>query len=117
MPGRGIRSLAGDMKDIRVVMVEARPRPDSEEYGQVAGAFVNIYSTAASDAEALEIARSAIAEAGWSIQSVEDQYVLGQAEAQELPDILPYYEQALIDGVVLVFNIYRHDGEVPDVVH
>ena len=105
------------MEEVRVVRLEARPSLTSAEFERVAGAFVNIYTTARSEAEALAIASAEIAEAGWLIISVEDQYSLTRAEAQAAPDSLPYYEQALLDGVVLVFHKYPHGGEEPDVLH
>ena len=105
------------MESIRVVRIEARPDLDSPEVGQVAGAFVNVYTTATSEKEALEIARAEIAQAGWVVIAVEDQHLLTHADAQASPDTLPYYEQALLDGVVLVFHTYSLGGEEPDVVH
>jgi hypothetical protein len=105
------------MEEVRVVRLEARPSLTSAEFEHVAGAFVNIYTTARSEAEALAIAGAEIAEAGWLIISVEDQYSLTRAEAQATPDLLPYYEQALLDGVALVFHNYPHGGEEPDVLH
>ena len=102
---------------MRVVILEARPSLDSADFGQIAGAFVNIYTTATSEAEALAIASSEIAEAGWLIISVEDACLLTRADAQAAPDSLPYFEQALLDGVVLVFHNYLHCGEESDVLH
>ena len=100
-----------------MVRLEARPSLGSSEFEQVAGTFVNIYTTAGSNSEALAIATSEIAEAGWIIISVEAQYVLTRDGAQANPDSLPYYEQALKDGIVLVFHNYLHGGEEPDHVH
>jgi hypothetical protein len=105
------------MEEVRVVLLEARPSHESPEFNEVAGAFVNIYTTARSEAEALAIASSEIAEAGWLIVAVEDQYSLTRAEAQAAPDSLPYFEQALLDGIVLVFHNYPHGGEDPTALH
>ena len=105
------------MQDVRVVRVEARPNPDSPEFDEVGGAFVMIYTTADSESGALAVASSEIAEAGWSILTVEDEYVLTQDEAQDIPEVFPYYEQAVVDGIVLVFHTYPHGGEEPDVLH
>ena len=76
-----------------------------------------VYTTAASDAEALSIAGSEMADADWIVISVEAQYRLTRAAALEAPGSLEFYEQALLDGVVLVFHEYPHGGEEPDVLH
>ncbi|MGQ4661624.1 hypothetical protein [Lysobacter sp. F6437] len=105
------------MESIRVVQIAARPGLDSPDVEEVAGAFVNVYTTATSQEKALEIASAEIVQAGWIVLSVEDEHLLTHAEAQASPEALPYYEQALLDGVVLVFHSYSHGGEEPDVVH
>ena len=105
------------MEEVRAVLLEARPSHESPEFKEVAGAFVNIYVTARLEAEALAIASSEIAEAGWLIVAVEDQYSLTRAEAQAAPDLLPYFQQALLDGIVLVFHNYPHGGEDPTALH
>ena len=113
----GLTQVLGGMEEVRVVSLEARPLLGSAEFEQVAGAFVNIYTTAKSTEEALAIADSEMAEVGWIIIAVEDEYLLTRVTAQATPASLPYYEQALLDGVVLVFHNYPHGGEEPDVVH
>jgi hypothetical protein len=105
------------MEEVRVVLLEARPSHEAPEFKEVAGAFVNIYTTATSEAEALSIASSEMADAGWIIVAVENQYSLTRAEAQAAPDSLPYFEQALLDGIVLVFHNYPHGGEDPTALH
>jgi hypothetical protein len=105
------------MEEIRVVMLEARPLPDSPDFGEVAGAFVNVYCTADTDATALNLASSEITQQGWVVLSVEGQHVMSRSEAQSSPDTLAYYEQTLIDGVVLVFHNFPHGGEEPEPVH
>ena len=105
------------MEEVRVVLLEARPSRESPKFKEVAGAFVKIYTTARSEAEAPAIASSEMAEAGWLVVSVDDQYSLTREEAQAAPDSLPYFEQALLDGTVLVFNNYPHGGEESIALH
>ncbi|MDY0021881.1 hypothetical protein [Arenimonas caeni] len=105
------------MGTVRVVVVEARPAENSPEFDTVAGSFVSVYTTADSDDQALAIATAEIADAGWVLLTVENEYMLTKSEAEAIPEALPYYEQVLLDDVVLVFDMYPHGGEQPDVLH
>ena len=98
------------METVRVVVVEARPTLASPEADHYAGAFISIYTTASSESAALRIAAVEVADAGWLLLSVENAYCLTRDEAEATPEAHPYYEQALIDGVVLVFDTYPHGG-------
>ena len=105
------------MEGIYVITLEARPQPDSAEAAEVAGAYVNVYTTARTEEAALEVAGTEIREAGWTVVAVDRANWVTRAEVEESPDALPYFEQALLDGVVLVFHTYAHRGEEPDVLH
>ncbi|KAB8196218.1 hypothetical protein FKV24_004535 [Lysobacter maris] len=83
----------------------------------MAGGFVNVYSTAHSEEEALRIASAEVSEAGWDVLAVEDSFLLSREQAATTPESLEYFEQTLLDGVVVVFHTYPHDGEAPDVRH
>lgn len=111
-----IRASDG-MEDIYVVSLEARPAADSPEFSQIAGAFVNVYAKTDSGSEALRIAGVEIAAAQWIILAMEEHYLLSRDEANGSPEVLSYYEQALMDGVVLVFHNYPHGGEESGVAH
>ena len=105
------------MENVYVVSLEARPAPDSPEFSQIAGAFVNVYAKTNSQTEALRMAIAEIADAQWIILAMQEDYLLSRDEASGSPEVLSYYEQALIDGVVLVFHNYPHGGEESDVAH
>lgn len=99
------------MESIRVVRLEAVPRLDSPEQGQVGGAFVNVYTTAVTEAEALRVAYAEVAETGWQVVSLEESIEMDRALAERRPDALPYFEQALLDGIVLVFHQFPLGGK------
>jgi molybdopterin biosynthesis enzyme len=103
------------MGDIRFVRVAARPTSAAPEFAEMGGAFVNIYTTVTSEAEALALASTEIAEANWVVVSIEETYLLSRDDAS--PEALPYYDQAVLDGVVLVFHTYPQEGEEADVLH
>src|SRR5690606_31239339 len=65
----GLTQALGGMESIRVVQIAARPGLDSPDVEEVAGAFVNVYTTATSQEKALEIASAEIVQAGWIVLS------------------------------------------------
>ena len=105
------------MERVRVVMVDALPLPGTDAFTEYGGATINIYSTEESEDGALAIAAREVAEAGWQIQSVEDTFVLTREDFVDSPDGLQYFEQALIDGIVLVVYTYPATAEDRDAIH
>lgn len=98
-------------------MVNALPLPGTDAFAEFGGATINIYTTEESEDGALSIAAREVAEAGWQIQSVEDTFLLIREDLVESPDGLQYFEQALIDGIVLVIYPYPATAEDRDAIH
>ena len=98
-------------------MVDALPLPGTDAFGEYGGATINVYSTELSQDAALAIAAREVADAGWQIQSVEDTFLLTRQDLAEAPDGLQYFEQALIDGIVLVIHTYPAAPGDGDVIH
>ncbi|MFC5579464.1 hypothetical protein ACFPOA_15760 [Lysobacter niabensis] len=105
------------METVRVVMVDALPLPGTEAFAEYGGATINIYSTEQSEDGALTLAAREVAEAGWQIQSVEDNFLLTRADLMDSPDGLQYFEQALVDGIVLVIYTYPADAADRNAIH
>ena len=98
-------------------MVDVLPIPGTDAFAEYGGATINIYTTEESEDGALTIAAREVAEAGWQIQSVEDSFLLTREDLVESPDGLQYFEQALIDGVVLVVYTYPATAKDRDALH
>ena len=98
-------------------MVAALPLPGTDAFAEYGGATINIYTTEESEGGALTIAAREVAEAGWQIQSVEDNFLLTREDLAESPDGLQYFEQTLIDGIVLVVYTYPSTAEDRDAIH
>jgi hypothetical protein len=105
------------MERVRVVMVDALPLPGTDAFAEYGGATINVYSTEESEDGALAIAAREIAEAGWQIQSVEDSFLLTREDLAGAPDGLQYFEQALVDGIVLVIHTYPAAPGDGDAIH
>lgn len=105
---------------LHVVMLEAQPLPGCEDFGEVGGAFIRVYTTAPTPDEAVAIANAEIADAGWTVLYVEETYWLDREEASGSEESLAYFEQALQNGILLLFHNYPPDdaeGDPPDVLH
>jgi hypothetical protein len=90
-----------------VYVVSARAVPSAPEASaEPLGAYINVYTTAATEAEARGVALREIFEAGWHCECVEGvswhtrEDYSGDTSGRE------YFEQALIDGVVLVMHTF-----------
>jgi hypothetical protein len=73
------------------------------------GAFINVFLTEPSKEAALAKARFEIAEAGWNVHSVESVNWVTRADYDEDPTGVDYFDQALIDGMVIVIHTYPTD--------
>ena len=106
------------METIRVVMVDALPQPGSEAFNEYGGATINVYTTELSEPTALEIAAREVAEAGWQLQAIDETFLLTRHDLVDAtPDGIAYFEQALMDGVVVVLHTYPPDPQEGDHVH
>jgi len=105
------------METIRVVMVDAQPQFGTDAFVEYGGAAINIYTTELSEAAALDIAAQEVAEAGWQIQAIDETFLLTRADLVDAPDGLAYFEQALLDGVVVVIHTYPVAPGDTDRVH
>jgi hypothetical protein len=100
--------------ELFLVTMEARPAPDSEEFGEVGGSFVNCWVAADDLRTAERRAVALIQEAGWMPHRFEEwSLVTRETYADEdAPDLRELFEQALIDGEVCVF--YEWPVDAPD---
>ena len=104
------------MEGLYVVTVEASPLP-GPDFESVGGAHINLYIAAATEPEALDIASREVAEAGWRFDSLDQVTWVTRADYTDDDSGLEYFEQALIDGIVLVIYSYPPDGDEPGVRH
>jgi len=88
-----------------------------DQYADLGGAFVNCWVDAASEREAVAIAQAKVREAAWEPEPTEsvglvtiDDYTDGATERE-------YFEQALLDGVVIVFHNWPAGAPEEDSLH
>jgi len=83
--------------------------PGSDSFATCSGAAVNAWVVAPTEQQALAIASQEIRDAGWCIESIEAVFTITRDNYSDDPTGLEYFEQALVDGVVLVFHTWQ-DG-------
>lgn len=74
-----------------------------------AGAMVNVWVVAPTEQQALERSAQEVQEAGWCIEALDALFVVAREDFSEDSTDLEYFEQALADGIVLVFHTWQ-DG-------
>jgi hypothetical protein len=95
------------MEGLHIVSVEAFPREPIS--GPRIGAFINVFVTEPSEELALARAYVEIAEAGWTVESVESVNWVTRDDYAEDPTGVEYFDQASLDGVAIVVHTYRTD--------
>lgn len=102
--------------ELFLVIIEATPEPDSDEYGEAGGAFVNCWVNADDLRTAERRAVALIQEAGWQPHRFDNWELVTRATyvdcepAHDEPDLHEVVEQAFIDGEVCVFHTWPIDA-------
>ena len=110
---KGPKATELDMQDrfLYLVRYEAKPLPESESFVLCSGAAVNVWIAASTGEQALARAAQEVQEAGWSIETFEGIGTVTRDNYGEDTSGLEHFEQALIDGIVLVFHTWQ-DGSI-----
>ena len=105
------------MDGIYVVTVEASPIPGSDRFFEFGGAYINVYTTSKTEAEALVVATTEVQETGWQLDLIDDVNWVTRADFEDAESGLEYFEQALLDGAVVVVHTFPPDTGEPVVEH
>ena len=97
-----------------IVTAVATPVREPVTPDDAAGAYINVYCTVATPEQALEVARREVAEAGWTWERFDAMSWAVADDFADNPEGLEYFEQVLIDGVVVVVHTWNGDGDAPD---
>ena len=106
------------METVRLVMVDALPQPGTSAFAEYGGATINVYTTELSEQAAVAVAEREITKAGWQLRAVDETYLLTRTDlAEATSEGVAYFEQALLDGVVVVIHAYPAAPQEGDLVH
>lgn len=84
----------------------AVPTPDAQEFHEAGGAYVSCWIQGTDRHRAEERATELIHEYGWSVEALEEGAVVTRADYDEGDEDLEFFEQALMEQEVLVFNTW-----------
>ena len=105
------------MNGLYVVTIDALPMSGTEAANSCGGAYINVYTTDQSEASALETASCEVAAAGWKSRAIESVSFVTREDFDDDSDGLAYFDQAQIDGIVVVVHSFPNDAENVDVRH
>lgn len=87
---------------MRFLQFKASPKEGTTAHDAYGGAHLACWINVNGEEEAREKAKALIARSDWRIDVIEDEHPLTREGYDEKSDGLQYYDQALIDGEVLV---------------
>jgi hypothetical protein len=89
----------------------SQPDPDADELAGFGGAYVDCWIRNEGREEAEARAIELIQENGWIIDALEDAGTVTSADYQDGDEDREFYEQALMESEVLVFNTWPPEEE------
>lgn len=92
----------------------AAPTPTAKEFQDSGGAYVSCWIQNQDRQEAEKRATELIEEYGWSVEALQDGSVVTSADYARDDEDREFYEQALVEGEVLVFNTWPRGGDDED---
>jgi hypothetical protein len=103
---------------IYYAIFEATPKPDSPQFENCGGAFINCWVRAQSSNEAESVAAAAISVSGWNMISQEDEWrELTDHSYSELDEEWRWYQQAVTDGECYVYHLWPPEAQDGDGIH
>lgn len=84
----------------------AVPTSEAKEFHEAGGAYVSCWIQGGDRHEAERRAAELIREYNWSVEALEEGAVVTTADYSEDDEDREFYEQALVEGEVLVFNTW-----------
>ena len=100
-----------------MVTIDALPLPGTEATNSYGGAYINVYTVDQSEAAALATASREVAGAGWQSRAIESVSFVTRSDFEDDSDGLTYFDQAKMDGVVLVVHTFSNEADDVDVRH
>lgn len=92
----------------------AVPTSDAKEFWEAGGAYVNCWIQGDDREDAERRASDLIHEYGWAVEALEEGAIVTGADYGPDDEDREFYEQALVEGEVLVFNTWPRGEEEDD---
>ena len=92
----------------------AVPTSDAKEFHESGGAYVSCWIQSGDRSAAEQRARDLIQDYGWSVEGLEEGAIVTSADYDRDDEDREFYEQALVEGEVLVLNTWPRGEEEDD---
>ncbi|CAA0190276.1 hypothetical protein JIP1097_20197 [Tenacibaculum maritimum] len=92
-----------------LINVLAKPKKETEQYGEAVGAYVSLYIDYKDIEGAIQLAKFYVKEEGWKVVKVEEEYFVLDSSEDVEEDQVPLYREALEDGYAIIFNCYEEE--------
>ena len=100
-----------------IVTLTARPTRQLEGFAELGGAHVNCWIEANSGADAVAQAEAEIRAADWIPETVDSVRPVTSSDYADDITGREYFEQAIIDGVVIVFHTWPRGSDAHSDLH
>ena len=92
----------------------AVPTPDAKEFHDSGGAYVSCWIQSQDRQDAEQRAAELIQDYGWSVEALEEGAIVSSGDYGEDDEDRQFYEQALVEGEILVFNTWPRGEDDED---
>ncbi|MDB0602470.1 hypothetical protein PL373_15235 [Tenacibaculum maritimum] len=92
-----------------LINVLAKPKKETEQYGEVVGAYVSLYIDYKDIEGAIQLAKFYVKEEGWKVVKVEEEYFVLDSPEDVEQNQVALYREALEDGYAIIFNCYEEE--------
>jgi hypothetical protein len=104
-------------RELFFVTILARPDHEISTSEKFGGAYVNCWVDEPSADAAVARAQLEVRDSGWIPESIDNVVAVTRKTYERREEDREYFEQALVDGIVLVFHTFPHEPDEKEPVH
>ena len=109
--------MSDNERRIFLVSLGARPTEGLEQFDDLGGAIVNCWVHAASERDAVAIAQAEVRDAAWDPEPIRSVGLVTVADYADDAAGREHFEQAMLDGIVVVFHTWPTGASEDDTLH
>lgn len=94
-----------------LINAHAKPTKESEQFGEVIGAYVSAYVNFLEVDGAFHLAKYYIEQEGWEIDEIDDEYYTIKSKDDLEDDEFELYDECVEYGFSMIFNCYESEDE------
>lgn len=94
-----------------LINAHAKPTKESEQFGEVIGAYVSVYINFSDVDGAFQLAKYYIDQEGWEIDEMEDEYFTINSKDELEVGEFELHDECMEYGFSMIFNCYESEDE------